>query len=195
MDMTVKEIRLRKPCVTCHHQCTVTCGQGLRYRVVLCIDHRGLHAGGCNPTTKPHIKEECLVTVPCYKSIDTPPIEAKPVWQKQAIELEEEVTATEEPTFITGPWQPCSRTCGAGTQQRAVKCQVLLSFSQTIVDLPDDECDRKKPPPVQLCYRKPCSGGPGQGDKSEEEEEPPRGGDLLDWEYEGFTACSETCGG
>jgi len=55
--------------VTCHYQCTVTCGQGLRYRVVLCIDHRGLHAGGCNPTTKPHIKEECLVTVPCYKSI------------------------------------------------------------------------------------------------------------------------------
>ncbi|KAK5622669.1 hypothetical protein CRENBAI_026490 [Crenichthys baileyi] len=175
--------------------CTVTCGQGLRYRVVLCIDHRGLHAGGCNPTTKPHIKEECLVTVPCYKSIDMLPIEAKPVWQKQAIELEEEVTATEEPAFIPGPWQPCSRTCGAGTQQRAVKCQVLLSFSQTVVDLPDDECEGEKPPPVQLCYRKPCSGGPGQGDKSEEEEEPPRGGDLLDWEYEGFTACSESCGG
>lgn len=54
---------------SCYNQCTVTCGQGLRYRVVLCIDHRGLHAGGCNPTTKPHIKEECLVTVPCYKSI------------------------------------------------------------------------------------------------------------------------------
>ncbi|XP_067380275.1 ADAMTS-like protein 1 isoform X8 [Channa argus] len=78
--------------------CTVTCGQGLRYRVVLCMDHRGLHAGGCNPTTKPHIKEECLVTVPCYKSIDTLPVEAKPVWHKQAIELEEEVTVTEEPT-------------------------------------------------------------------------------------------------
>lgn len=48
-------------------QCTVSCGQGLRYRVVLCIDHRGLHAGGCSPATKPHIKEECVVTVPCYK--------------------------------------------------------------------------------------------------------------------------------
>ena len=59
-------------CVGCRHQCTVTCGQGLRYRVVLCIDHRGLHAGGCNPTTKPHIKEECLVTVPCYKSMGKP---------------------------------------------------------------------------------------------------------------------------
>lgn len=112
--------------MTCHHQCTVTCGQGLRYRVVLCIDHRGLHAGGCSPTTKPHIKEECLVTIPCYKSIggecltarlslisqwfhetlsvsvqfalDTLPVEAKPVWHKQAIELEEEVAVTEEPT-------------------------------------------------------------------------------------------------
>ncbi|XP_014883986.1 ADAMTS-like protein 1 isoform X3 [Poecilia latipinna] len=175
--------------------CTVTCGQGLRYRVVLCIDHRGIHAGGCNPTTKPHIKEECLVAVPCYKSIDILPIEAKPVWQKQAIELEEEVTASEEPTFVPGPWQPCSRTCGAGTQQRTVKCQVLLSFSQTVADLPDDECEGEKPDSVQPCYRKPCSGELGHRDENGEEEEPRRGGDLLDWEYEGFTECSESCGG
>ncbi|XP_032439407.1 ADAMTS-like protein 1 isoform X4 [Xiphophorus hellerii] len=175
--------------------CTVTCGQGLRYRVVLCIDHRGIHAGGCNPTTKPHIKEDCLVAVPCYKSIDTLPIEAKPVWQKQAIELEEEVTATEDPTFIPGPWQPCSRTCGAGTQQRTVKCQVLLSFSQTVADLPDDECEGEKPILVQPCYRKPCSGELGHGDENREEEEPRRDGDVLDWEYEGFTECSESCGG
>uniref|UniRef100_A0AAQ5ZHR0 ADAMTS like 1 n=1 Tax=Amphiprion ocellaris TaxID=80972 RepID=A0AAQ5ZHR0_AMPOC len=183
--------------------CTVTCGQGLRYRVVLCIDHRGLHAGGCNPTTKPHIKEECLVTVPCYKSIDTLPVEAKPVWHKQAIELEEEVTVTEEPTFIPGPWQPCSRTCGAGTQQRTVKCQVLLSFSQTVADLPDDECEEVKPATSQPCYRTPCSGVSGRGGdgKQEEEEEEEDEGktlqreELHDWEYEGFTdSCSATCG-
>lgn len=48
-------------------QCTVTCGQGLRYRVVLCIDHRGIHTGGCSSKTKPHIKEECIVPTPCYK--------------------------------------------------------------------------------------------------------------------------------
>ncbi|XP_054907133.1 ADAMTS-like protein 1 isoform X4 [Poeciliopsis prolifica] len=175
--------------------CTVTCGQGLRYRVVLCIDHRGIHAGGCSPTTKPHIKEECLVAVPCYKSIDTLPIEAKPVWQKQAIELEEEVTATEEPTFIPGPWLPCSRTCGTGTQQRTVKCQVLLSFSQTVADLPDDECEGEKPVLVQPCYRKPCSGELGHADENREEEELRSGRDVLDWEYEGFTECSESCGG
>uniref|UniRef100_A0A669CNS1 ADAMTS like 1 n=1 Tax=Oreochromis niloticus TaxID=8128 RepID=A0A669CNS1_ORENI len=164
--------------------CTVTCGQGLRYRVVLCIDHRGLHAGGCNPTTKPHIKEECLVTVPCYKS----KVEAKPVWHKQAIELEEEVTASEEPAFIPGPWQPCSRTCGAGTQHRTVKCQVLLSFSQTIVDVPDDECEGVKPATSQPCYSSPCSVDLGEGRTLQREE-------LHDWEYEGFTQCSESCGG
>uniref|UniRef100_A0AAQ6IJZ3 ADAMTS like 1 n=1 Tax=Anabas testudineus TaxID=64144 RepID=A0AAQ6IJZ3_ANATE len=177
--------------------CTVTCGQGLRYRVVLCIDHRGLHAGGCNPTTKPHIKEECLVTVPCYKSIDSLPVEAKPVWHKQAIELEEEVTVTEEPTFIPGPWQPCSRTCGAGTQQRTVKCQVLLSFSQTVADLPDDECEGVKPATSQPCYRTPCSGvlAQGNGNENENEGETPEREELHDWEYEGFTECSESCGG
>ncbi|XP_044196701.1 ADAMTS-like protein 1 isoform X1 [Thunnus albacares] len=178
--------------------CTVTCGQGLRYRVVLCIDHRGLHAGGCNPTTKPHIKEECLVTVPCYKSIDTLPVEAKPLWHKQAIELEEEIIVTEEPTFIPGRWQPCSRTCGAGTQHRTVKCQVLLSFSQTVADLPDDECEGVKPAASQPCYRTPCSevsGQRGEGEEEEEEGKEPQKEELHDWEYEGFTECSESCGG
>nr|XP_015200605.1 PREDICTED: ADAMTS-like protein 1 isoform X5 [Lepisosteus oculatus] len=78
--------------------CTVTCGQGLRYRVVLCIDHRGLHAGGCNPKTKPHIKEECIVPVPCYKPKEKLPVEAKLPWFKQAQELEEEKAVTEDPT-------------------------------------------------------------------------------------------------
>ncbi|KAM9836358.1 ADAMTS-like protein 1 [Aulostomus maculatus] len=179
--------------------CTVTCGQGLRYRVVLCIDHRGLHAGGCNPTTKPHIKEECLVTVPCYKSIDTLPVEAKPPWHKQAIELDDEIILTDEPSFIPGPWQPCSRTCGAGTQHRTVKCQVLLSFSQTVADLPDDECEGVKPAASQPCYRTPCQrpGGKKEEEEGEEEQqgETPQREELHDWEYEGFTECSESCGG
>lgn len=173
--------------------CTVTCGQGLRYRVVLCIDHRGLHAGGCSPTTKPHIKEECLVTVPCYKPIEKLPVEAKPPWFKQAIELEEDTAVSEEPMFIRGAWGACSRTCGAGIQRRTVKCQMLLTFSQTIEDLPDDECEGPKPPESQPCYRTPCSGGTTEEEiemtlTSEKEE-------LHDWEYEGFTECSATCAG
>ncbi|XP_051991912.1 ADAMTS-like protein 1 isoform X1 [Xyrauchen texanus] len=175
--------------------CTVTCGQGLRYRVVLCIDHRGLHAGGCNPTTKPHIKEECLVTVPCYKPIEKLPVEAKPPWFKQAIELEEDTAVSEEPMFIRGAWGPCSRTCGAGTQRRMVKCQMLLSFSQTIADLPEDECEGQKPLETQPCYRTPCPGGRAEVESGMEVTSTSEREELHDWEYEGFTECSETCGG
>lgn len=101
-------------------------------------------------------------------------------------------------SFITGPWQTCSTTCGTGTQRRKVSCQVLLSFSQTVADLPDDECDTVKPAASQPCYRKPCTGhqGDGQdGSQEEDEEETYDLKELHDWEYDGFTECSESCGG
>ncbi|KAB0392837.1 hypothetical protein E2I00_016718 [Balaenoptera physalus] len=79
--------------------CTVTCGQGLRYRVVLCIDHRGMHTGGCSPKTKPHIKEECIIPTPCYKPKEKLPVEAKLPWYKQAQELEEGAAVSEEPSY------------------------------------------------------------------------------------------------
>uniref|UniRef100_A0A8C9X8M2 ADAMTS-like 3 n=1 Tax=Sander lucioperca TaxID=283035 RepID=A0A8C9X8M2_SANLU len=79
-------------------QCTVTCGRGLRYRVVLCIDHRGQHIGGCEASLKPHVKEDCLVPIACHKPRESLPVEAKVPWLKQAHELEEQHTATEEPT-------------------------------------------------------------------------------------------------
>ncbi|XP_026150115.1 ADAMTS-like protein 3 isoform X2 [Mastacembelus armatus] len=79
-------------------QCTATCGRGLRYRVVLCIDHRGQHIGGCEASLKPHIKEDCLVPIACHRPRESLPVEAKVPWLKQAHELEEHRTATEEPT-------------------------------------------------------------------------------------------------
>ncbi|KAJ8398300.1 hypothetical protein AAFF_G00428700 [Aldrovandia affinis] len=174
-------------------QCTVTCGRGLRYRVVLCIDHSGQHTGGCNAGLKPHIKEDCLVPVACFKPREKLPVEAKLPWLKQAHELEEPQAASEEPTFIPGPWSPCSATCGRGVQRRAVKCRVLLTFSQTEVDLPDEECGAEVPPSERACSLRPCGGGnpalqpplPG----------PPhhQGEQRYDWEYGDFTACSASC--
>ncbi|XP_039614103.1 ADAMTS-like protein 1 isoform X4 [Polypterus senegalus] len=187
--------------------CTVTCGQGLRYRVVLCIDHRGIHAGGCNPKAKPHIKEDCVAPIPCYKPKEKLPVEAKLPWYKQAQELDEETAVTEEPSFVPDVWSPCSRTCGVGTQQRTVKCQVLLSFSQTVADLPEDECEGPKPQVLQSCYSGPCGEElhepHAEKDEEEEEEEEDEevavshhtDEELHDWEYEGFTECSESCGG
>ncbi|XP_010288647.1 PREDICTED: ADAMTS-like protein 1, partial [Phaethon lepturus] len=178
--------------------CTVTCGQGLRYRVVLCIDHRGMHTGGCTPKTKPHIKEECIVPTPCYKPKEKLPVEAKLPWYKQAQELEEGAVVSEEPSFIPEAWSTCSVTCGVGSQVRLVKCQVLLSFSQSVADLPIDECEGPKPVSQRACYSGPCS---GEGTEYTPEETELLYGslqefdELYDWEYEGFTECSESCGG
>ncbi|OCU00941.1 hypothetical protein XELAEV_18006720mg [Xenopus laevis] len=178
--------------------CTVTCGHGLRYRVVLCIDHRGIHTGGCSSKTKPHIKEECTVHIPCYKAKEKVPVEAKLPWYKQAQELEEVTAVSEEPSFIPEPWSPCSVSCGVGIQHRTVKCQVLLTFAQTIADLPLEECEGAKPITQQTCYSGPCNGE--AMDYNPDEDEMNYGGlkdieELYDWEYEGFTECSESCGG
>ncbi|XP_051776371.1 ADAMTS-like protein 3 isoform X1 [Erpetoichthys calabaricus] len=168
-------------------QCTVTCGRGLRYRVVLCIDHHGQHTGGCNPQLKPHIKEECVVPVACYKPKEKLPVEAKLPWFKQAQELDDIRSASEEPSFIPDAWSPCSVTCGPGRQTRQVKCRVLLTFSQTEAELPDDECEEPKPEVEQHCNLGPCHGEDAFPQFTRE--------DLYDWEYEGFTTCSASCAG
>ncbi|XP_058011738.1 ADAMTS-like protein 3 isoform X4 [Ahaetulla prasina] len=173
-------------------QCTVTCGRGLRYRVVLCIDHRGQHTGGCNPQLKLHIKEECLVPVPCYKPKEKSPVEARVPWFKQAHEMEETRTVSEEPTFIPEPWSPCSASCGHGTQMRDVKCRIYLTFTQAEVELPDEECEEPKPLTERSCHLEPCDADPVPYTlpfpPSEE-----AGNVFYDWEYIGFTPCSATC--
>lgn len=170
-------------------QCTVTCGPGLRYRVVLCVDHRGQHTGSCDPHHKPHIKEDCLVPIACHKPQENQPVEAKLPWLKQAQGLEETKVALEDPTFIPGPWTACSVSCGLGVQRRQVKCKVLLSFTQTEVDLPDEECDEEKPPLQQVCDSGPCSESP---DSPRWPQEIPEQHGYA-WEHMGFTACSASC--
>ncbi|KAK7912920.1 hypothetical protein WMY93_013131 [Mugilogobius chulae] len=169
-------------------QCTVTCGRGLRYRVVLCIDHRGQHIGGCNPSTKPHVKEDCLVPIACHKPRESVPVEDKEPWLKQAQSLEEHHMATEEPTFVPGSWSPCSASCGPGLQTRELKCQVLLSFTKTEVDLPEEECGGERPQSRGRATWAPVA-------------TPDRGlsGNSLpqdrahSWDYRGFTDCSASC--
>lgn len=67
-----------------------------------------------------------------------------------------------------------------------------------MADLPIDECEGPKPVSQRACYSGPCSGEAAEhtpeetrllyGSLQEFDE-------LYDWEYEGFTECSESCGG
>ena len=100
--------------------------------------------------------------------------------------------------FIPEAWSACTVTCGVGTQVRIVRCQVLLSFSQSVADLPVDECEGPKPASQRPCYAGPCHGETPEFNL--EETDGLLGGlqdfdQLYDWEYEGFTKCSESCGG
>ncbi|XP_031702131.1 ADAMTS-like protein 1 isoform X1 [Anarrhichthys ocellatus] len=175
-------------------QCTVTCGHGLRYRVVLCIDHRGQHIGGCEASLKPHVKEDCLVPIACHKPRESLPVEAKVPWLKQSHELEEQRTATEDPTFVPGPWSACSNTCGPGRQNREVKCQVLLSFTKTEVDLPEEECGEERPHLERPCNHGPCTKVPGISSGLQEHESlNMQTKELYSWDYRSFTVCSATC--
>ncbi|XP_069899461.1 ADAMTS-like protein 3 isoform X3 [Dipodomys merriami] len=171
-------------------ECTVTCGRGLRYRVVLCVSHRGQHVGGCNPQLKPHIKEDCVVPVPCHKPRERDPGGAALPWLKQAQEREEMRMATEDPTFVPGPWSACSATCGPGVQVREVKCRALLAFTRAETELLAEECEGPRLPTERPCLLQACSPDPAAPEPSA----PPQDGETTyGWEYAGFTPCTATC--
>uniref|UniRef100_A0A2K6TZ50 ADAMTS like 3 n=1 Tax=Saimiri boliviensis boliviensis TaxID=39432 RepID=A0A2K6TZ50_SAIBB len=182
-------------------QCTVTCGRGLRYRVVLCINHHGQHVGGCNPQLKLHIKEECVIPIPCYKPKEKSPVEAKLPWLKQAQELEETRRATEEPTQtqqtvndslcdrIHRPpamsqacnTEPCPPRWHMGswgpcsaTCGVGIQTRDVYCLHPGETPAPPEECRDEKPHALQACNQFDCPPG---------------------WHIEEWQQCSRTCGG
>lgn len=94
--------------------------------------------------------------------------------------------------FIPEPWSACSTTCGPGTQVREVRCRVLLTFTQTETELPEEECEGPRPPTERPCLLEACDQSPVSGELGGPLQE--KDSEMTyDWEYAGFTPCTATC--
>ncbi|WAR00554.1 THSD4-like protein [Mya arenaria] len=106
-------------------KCSQTCGTGVKSRAVICMRR---HGGGqvIADASECHLEERPKEAKPCRE------VECGNVWFKT-------------------DWSECSKPCGGGLQQRAVRCMA------------EDEAttgtcaDRDRPRESQVCNTQPCS--------------------------------------
>lgn len=71
---------------------------------------------------------------------------------------------------------------------------MLLSFTKTEVDLPEEECGEDRPQLEKPCNQGPCTKVPGISSGLQDHGAPYiQTEELYSWDYRGFTACSATC--
>ena len=77
---------------------------------------------------------------------------------------------------------------------REVKCRVLLTFTQTETELPEEECDGPPLPTERPCLLEPCDESPTSREPAATVSLQEKDSEMTyDWEYAGFTPCTATC--
>ncbi|XP_078343629.1 A disintegrin and metalloproteinase with thrombospondin motifs 9-like isoform X3 [Oculina patagonica] len=145
-------------------KCSVTCGSGVKTRLVECSDKDI----SCDARTKPTSTERCELkecpqwiaspweecSVSCGQGTRQRSVDCKSTDGKSSPGCDEKIKPpTEEacnirpcPYWITEDWGQCSVTCGSGIKIRSVECSDE-----------DISCDpRTKPPTTERCDLKAC---------------------------------------
>ncbi|XP_071947844.1 A disintegrin and metalloproteinase with thrombospondin motifs 16-like [Antedon mediterranea] len=132
-------------------ECSVTCGQGTRSKIIVCLgsDNVEVHGTNCNSQPRPTEITEVCNEADCsnYPGI-----------------------------FYAGNYGSCSKTCGGGVQTRGLFCVQQISFTYSLVD--ESNCDpNTKPMQQRNCNEDPCTSDQGV------------------WVIGEWSTCSKSCGG
>ena len=110
--------------------CSITCGNGTQTRRVTC---------------QQTLINDVIITVEDSRC----PQEAQP----PAIQRCREVDC--RPEWFADVFEPCSKSCGNGSQSRRVVCQ-QLQLTGKLVDVADGQCSDVPPASSQFCSLSPC---------------------------------------
>ncbi|XP_053973328.1 A disintegrin and metalloproteinase with thrombospondin motifs 9-like isoform X2 [Hylaeus volcanicus] len=111
--------------------CSVTCGEGIKQRKVLCKTSDGTTSNKCSNSDKPEDIASCQLH-PC-------PIVEDPSQQGNEVG---DIIFRSGYQWHVGSYKECSKPCIDGYMSTVVKC--VSTETETIA--PDDYCDRKKKP-------------------------------------------------
>ncbi|XP_008209068.1 A disintegrin and metalloproteinase with thrombospondin motifs 9 [Nasonia vitripennis] len=140
--------------------CSVTCGDGVRRRMVACRYPNGtISKGDCNSAIKPIQSISCSLK-PCpTKATFTPVTYSSNLPADDFPQVHHENDINNIITFRSGykwsveDFEPCSKSCGGGFANQIIKC---ISVETNKV-APDDYCDSKKRPVDRIaCNKQPC---------------------------------------
>ncbi|XP_068714564.1 A disintegrin and metalloproteinase with thrombospondin motifs 9-like isoform X3 [Montipora foliosa] len=163
---------VRRACPAWHQdlwsECSASCGQGIRHRIVECRFRNGQMSQGCNEDKKPATTEECNIR-PCPKWItgnwERCSVTCGSGVKKRLVECSDKDFSCNAktkpqtaascnlgscPHWETSSWGECSVSCGEGIKQRSVTCKSQNGQLRT-------GCmEEKKPSTRQGCNVRPC---------------------------------------
>ncbi|KAM6437992.1 A disintegrin and metalloproteinase with thrombospondin motifs 20 [Liasis olivaceus] len=157
--------------------CTVTCGNGIVTRQVVCVNHhQQIDENYCDPEGHPAKEQECNMP-PCQPVYHyNPDLHEGPSHQdysptEKVHHSQDHVNSKNHHSpsgnqWRTGPWGACSSSCAGGFHRRVVVCQDENGRSATYCD------ESLKPPDLTHCDSGPCPV----------------------WNYGSWGECTQTCG-